>query len=89
MIKKNYDTIKHFNTEKVNNMSHMFYINSALKTLDLTSLKVPKLTNASYMIANCSKLESFVWNDPNAIVITNTSAMFHEDDALQTIEMKN
>lgn len=80
--------LEHFNTEKVTSMAEMFYINSKLKYLDLTSFKVPKLTTTNYMIANCPALETVTWRDPNSLAITNMSYMFHEDDSLRTINME-
>lgn len=50
--------INHFNTEKVTTMGEMFYVNHALKTIDLTHFKIPKVTSVSYMLSNCTSLES-------------------------------
>ena len=46
-----------FNTDKVTNMSYMFYDCSSLKSIDLSKFNTDKVTDMDYMFYGCSSLK--------------------------------
>jgi surface protein len=70
--------IENLNTDKVRDMSRMFYGCSQLALLDLSSFNTERVTNMSSMFEGCSALVTvYVGDQWNCGTNTNTSRMFY------------
>ena len=83
--------LENLNTEKVENMSDMFYSCSNLSSLDISGFNTSNVTNMSCMFANCSKLkfskDCFLYFDTRNV--TNMSAMFYNCKAATELDLRN
>lgn len=67
-----------FNTNKVENMGHMFAGSYYITNIDLRGFDMNKVTNTESMFANCVNLASIYANDWSKIsTITNSKDMFN------------
>ena len=79
--------LKYLNTEKVTDMSNMFYGCSALTSLDVTHFNTAKVTNMNYMFYGCSKLTSLDVTKFNTANVTNMSYMFCRCPVLSSLDV--
>ena len=77
--------LEYLNTEKVTNMSYMFYSCSSLTSLDVTHFNTAKVTNMNNMFYNCSSLTSLDVTYFNTANVTDMNKMFYKCSALTTI----
>ena len=77
--------LEYLNTEKVTNMSYMFYSCSSLTSLDVTHFNTAKVTNMNNMFSNCSSLTSLDVTYFNTANVTDMNKMFYKCSALTTI----
>ena len=68
--------LEYLNTEKVTNMSRMFYYCSKLTSLDVTHFNTENVTDMGYMFLCCSKLSSLDVSHFNTAKVTNMNCMF-------------
>ena len=77
--------LEYLNTEKVTNMSYMFYSCSSLTSLDVTHFNTAKVTNMNNMFSLCSSLTSLDVTYFNTANVTDMNKMFYKCSALTTI----
>ena len=77
--------LEYLNTEKVTNMSYMFYSCSSLTSLDVTHFNTAKVTNMNSMFDSCSSLTSLDVTYFNTANVTGMNNMFYSCSALTTI----
>ena len=77
--------LEYLNTEKVTNMSYMFFKCSSLTSLDVTHFNTAKVTNMNNMFSNCSSLTSLDVTYFNTANVTYMNNMFYSCSALTTI----
>ena len=77
--------LEYLNTEKVTNMSYMFYSCSSLTSLDVIHFNTAKVTNMNNMFSNCSSLTSLDVTYFNTANVTDMNKMFYKCSALTTI----
>ena len=77
--------LEYLNTEKVTNMSRMFYRCASLTSLDVTHFNTEKVTNMSHMFNYCFSLTSLDVSNFNTAKVTNMSQMFFNCLNLTTI----
>ena len=77
--------LEYLNTEKVTNMSYMFFNCSSLTSLDVTHFNTAKVKNMRNMFSVCSSLTSLYLTNFNTEKVTNMSSMFLACQALTTI----
>ena len=77
--------LEYLNTEKVTNMSYMFYNCSSLTSLDVTHFNTAKVTNMNSMFDSCSSLTSLDVTYFNTANVTGMNNMFYSCSALTTI----
>lgn len=75
------------NTEKVTDMSYMFYYCSALTSLDLSKFNTEKVTNMTSMFNMCSALTSLNLSSFNTEIVTNMTIMFNCCYALTSLDL--
>ena len=68
--------LEYLNTEKVTNMSNMFWGCSSLTSLDVTHFNTANVTNMSLMFYSCSSLTSLYLTNFNTANVTNMRSMF-------------
>ena len=85
----NIEGIENLNTEKVTNMSYMFYKCSALKSLDLTNFNTENVTNMSSMFSGCSSFTSLDLTNFNTEKVTDMEYMFNGCSALESLDLTN
>ena len=78
-------SIEYLNTEKVTNMSSMFYNCRGLTSLDLSSFNTAKVTNMSTMFYTCLNLTTLNLGSFNTAKVTNMASMFYYCPKLETI----
>ena len=83
------ECIEYLNTEKVTNMSNMFYCCEALTSLDVTNFNTAEVTDMSYMFMGCSALTSLDLTSFNTAKVTKMHYMFCNCYALTTIYASN
>ena len=78
-----------FDTQKVTDMSDMFYQCTALTSLDLSNFKTENVTNMGSMFKLCKKLESITINKTffKTENVTNMSEMFNGCQVLTSIDV--
>ena len=81
--------IEYLNTEKVTNMSNMFYCCEVLTSLDFTNFNTAEVTDMSYMFMGCSALTSLDLTSFNTAKVTYMHYMFCNCSALTTIYASN
>ena len=79
--------LEYLNTEKVTNMSSMFYNCSKLTSLDVCKFNTANVTNMSYMFSSCSSLTSLDVTHFNTKNVTNMSYMFYECSSLTSLDV--
>ena len=77
--------LEYLNTEKVTNMSYMFFQCSSLTSLDVTHFNTAKVTNMNSMFDSCSSLTSLDVTYFNTANVTGMNNMFYSCSALTTI----
>ena len=77
--------LEYLNTEKVTNMSYMFFNCSSLTSLDVTHFNTAKVTNMNSMFECCSSLTSLDVTYFNTANVTGMNYMFYSCSALTTI----
>ena len=77
--------LEYLNTEKVTNMSYMFFTCSSLTSLDVTHFNTAKVTNMNSMFESCSSLTSLDVTYFNTANVTGMNNMFYSCSALTTI----
>ena len=77
--------LEYLNTEKVTNMSYMFFQCSSLTSLDVTHFNTAKVTNMNSMFESCSSLTSLDVTYFNTANVTGMNNMFYSCSALTTI----
>ena len=77
--------LEYLNTEKVTNMSYMFFNCSSLTSLDVTHFNTAKVTNMNRLFAYCSSLTSLDVTYFNTANVTGMNNMFYSCSALTTI----
>ena len=81
--------LEYLNTEKVTDMSCMFYRCSSLTSLDVTHFNTAKVTNMSCMFWGCSSLTSLYLTNFNTAEVTNMSSMFASCSSLTSLYLTN
>ena len=79
--------LEYLNTEKVTNMSSMFYNCSSLTSLDVTHFNTAKVTDMSSMFFRCSSLTSLDVTHFNTANVTNMSSMFYNCSSLTSLDV--
>ena len=77
------------NTEKVTDMSYMFYNCRKLSSLDLSKINTENVTDMSYMFSCCWGLSSLDLSKFNTENVTNMTNMFYNCSALSTLDLSN
>ena len=81
--------LEYLNTEKVTNMSYMFFMCSSLTSLDVTHFNTAKVTDMSNMFWDCSSLTSLDVTHFNTANVTNMSLMFYSCSSLTSLYLTN
>ena len=76
-------------TEKVTDLSFMFYNCETLASLDFQSFKTEKISNMNFMFAKCKSLKSLDLRAFKVNMITNMSSMFHSCSSLSSIDLES
>ena len=81
--------IENLNTEKVTDMSYMFYDCQNLQNLNLSKLNTKSVTNMSFMFYECKNLKNLNLSYFNTKSVTNMSNMFNKCEALNSLDLSN
>ena len=81
--------LEYLNTEKVTDMSCMFYRCSSLTSLDVTHFNTANVTNMSCMFWGCSSLTSLYLTNFNTAKVTDMSRMFSGCSSLTSLDVTN
>ena len=81
--------LEYLNTEKVTNMSYMFFRCSSLTSLDVTHFNTANVTDMSNMFWGCSSLTSLDVTHFNTANVTNMSLMFYSCSSLTSLYLTN
>lgn len=81
--------LNNFKTDKVTNMSAMFYNCARIRELDLSSFNTNNVTNTSGMFCICPDLEELDIRNFDMTNVTNTTQMFIDCNNLHTIRLDN
>ena len=79
--------LEYLNTEKVTNMSYMFYSCSSLTSLDVTHFNTAKVTNMNRLFSYCSSLTSLDVTHFNTAKVTNMNNMFSNCSSLTSLDV--
>ena len=79
--------LEYLNTEKVTNMSYMFFNCSSLTSLDVTHFNTAKVTNMNRLFAYCSSLTSLEVTQFNTAKVTNMNSMFECCSSLTSLDV--
>ena len=79
--------LEYLNTEKVTDMSYMFFTCSKLTSLDVTKFNTGNVTDMGYMFYNCSKLTSLDVTKFNTAKVTDMSNMFVNCSKLTSLDV--
>ena len=79
--------LEYLNTEKVTNMSNMFWGCSSLTSLDVTHFNTANVTNMSLMFYSCSSLTSLYLTNFNTANVTNMRSMFSSCSSLTSLDV--
>ena len=79
--------LEYLNTEKVTDMSYMFFACSALTSLDVTNFNTENVKNMVRMFHNCSALTSLDVTKFNTGNVTNMRYMFCACSALTSLDV--
>ena len=81
--------LEYLNTEKVTNMSRMFYNCSKLTSFDVSKFNTVNVTNMSRMFYNCQTLPSLDVTKFNTSNVTNMNSMFYNCLKLTSLDVTN
>ena len=81
--------IENLNTEKVTDMSWMFFKCKKLSSLDLSNFNTEKVTNMYGMFFKCEKLTSLDLSNFNTEKVTNMGSMFCNCSSLTSLDLSN
>ena len=81
--------LEYLNTEKVTNMSSMFYSCSSLTSLDVTHFNTANVMDMSFMFYRCLSLTSLDVTKLNTEKVTNMSYMFNNCSELISLNVTN
>ena len=81
--------LEYLNTEKVTNMSRMFYYCSKLTSLDVTHFDTEKVTDMNKMFYDCSSLTSLDVSKFNTANVKNMNSMFTGCSELTSLDVSN
>ena len=81
--------IKNLNTEKVTNMSYMFFNCNNLTSLNVTNFNTANVKNMSYMFSDCYDLTSIDVAKFNTANVTDMRSMFASCYKLTSIDVTN
>ena len=76
-----------FKTDKVTDMSGMFYYCSGLTSLDVSGFKTDNVTNMNTMFVNCSSLTSLDVSGFKTDNVTNMMLMFDQCSGLKSLDV--
>ena len=79
--------LEYLNTEKVTNMSYMFFKCSSLTSLDVTHFNTAKVTNMNRLFSYCSSLTSLDVTHFNTAKVTNMNSMFDSCSSLTSLDV--
>ena len=79
--------LEYLNTEKVTNMSYMFFNCSSLTSLDVTHFNTAKVTNMNRLFAYCSSLTLLDVTHFNTAKVTNMNSMFECCSSLTSLDV--
>ena len=79
--------LEYLNTEKVTDMSSMFFNCSSLTSLDVTHFNTAKVTNMRSMFSSCSSLTSLDVTHFNTANVTDMSSMFYSCSSLASLDV--
>ena len=79
--------LEYLNTEKVTDMSYMFYSCKSLTSLDVTHFNTANVKDMSYMFSLCSSLKSLDVTHFNTANVTNMKFMFSACRALTSLDV--
>jgi len=79
--------LEYLNTEKVMNMSYMFFKCSSLTSLDVTHFNTAKVTNMNRLFSYCSSLTSLDVTHFNTANVTNMNNMFDSCSSLTSLDV--
>jgi surface protein len=79
--------LQYLKTDKVTDMSHMFFSCRELESVDLSGFITDKVTDMSYMFGSCWKLTSLDLRGFNTSNVTNMSNMFAESGGLKSLDV--
>ncbi len=79
--------LEYLNTEKVTNMSYMFFQCSSLTSLDVTHFNTAKVTNMNRLFSYCSSLTSLDVTHFNTAKVTNMTSMFDSCSSLTSLDV--
>lgn len=81
--------LEYLNTEKVTDMSYMFYNCVALTSLDVTKFNTANVKNMTSMFSGCSSLTSLDVTHFNTANVTNMISMFSVCSKLTSLNVTN
>ena len=81
--------VEYLNTSEVKDMEGMFYVCSALTSLDVSHFNTQNVTDMSRMFFDCSDLTSLDVSHFNTKNVTNMSEMFSRCSDLTSLDVKN
>ena len=81
--------IENLNTEKVTDMSWMFFKCKKLSSLDLSNFNTEKVTNMYGMFFKCEKLTSLDLSNFDTEKVTNMGSMFCNCSSLTSLDLSN
>ena len=81
--------LEYLNTEKVTNMSRMFYNCSKLTSFDVSKFNTVNVTNMSRMFYNCQTLPSLDVTKFNTSNVTTMNSMFYNCLKLTSLDVTN
>ena len=81
--------LEYLNTEKVTDMSYMFFACSKLTSLDVTNFNTENVKNMVRMFYNCSALTSLDVTKFNTGNVTDMGYMFYNCSALTSLDVTN
>ena len=79
--------LEYLNTEKVTDMSSMFFNCSSLTSLDVTHFNTANVTDMMSMFSNCSSLTSLDVTHFNTAKVTNMGNMFSSCSSLTSLDV--
>ena len=86
MVEK-YEGLENLNVSGLTSMKYMFYDNSSLKQLDLSSFNTSNVKNMRYMFRNCSSLESLDVSHFDTSNVTDMRYMFYGCRSLTSLDL--